>query len=348
LDVTMDEHTVAPDVQGARLAAVVEIVPTGVLIVDRDGKVQLMNDRALGMLGVELEYAPDEIPLDRALRTGEAVASQRLHLARRDGSTVAVDASAAAVRDSDGRIIGAVVVMRDIAEQVDDERTERAGRDFVTNAAHQLQSPVAGIISAVEVLQAGAKDGPERDVFLDHIERESNRLARLARALLILARAQTGVETPKDEIVALEPLLAEVAGSLRPTAGVRVDVACPRELAVVTSRELVEQALMNVAENAAKYTMEGRITLEGRRFDGGVEIVVSDTGPGIPRREQARVGDRFYRGTRNGSDGFGLGFSIVQSAIRALDGELDFGDAEGRGTVVRIRLPRGATLVESG
>lgn len=343
----MDDHVAAPE-ERALLAAVVEIVPAGVLIVDSDGKVRLMNDRASTMLRAGHEYPPDEFRLERVLNGDEQLIRERVQLARADGSEITINASASAVHDSAGRIIGALAVIHDITEQEDLERRERAQRDFVTNAAHQLQSPLAGIISAIEVLQAGAKDGPERDVFLGHIERESNRLGRLARALLILARVQTGVEAPKSEIVALEPLFAEVRGTLRPAADVRIEVACPPELAVVTNRELVEQALMNVGENAAKYTTNGRISLEGRRLEDGVEIVVSDTGPGIPEGEHLRVTDRFYRAVPNGSDGFGLGFSIAQSAIRALDGQLDVGQAEGHGTVVRIRLPRAANLVEEG
>ncbi len=227
-----------------------------------------------------------------------------------------------------------------------DTSRERAEREFVTNAAHQLQGPLAGIISAVEVLQAGAKDGPERDTFLGHIERESNRLARLTRALLTLARAQTGVETPRAEVVALEPLLSGVGAGLRPATGVAVQVSCPHDLAVVTNHELVEQALVNVADNAAKYTSEGQITLAARRLDGAVEIAVTDTGPGIPEEEQARVTERFYRGA-NALDGFGLGFAIVRSAIRALEGELAIGAADGGGTVVTIGLRPAASIVAS-
>jgi two-component system sensor histidine kinase VicK len=343
--VRTDQRIVAGGDEGMQLAALVEHVPVGIVMVDRGGGVQMTNDRALRMLGERVISLRDgEHPLQRALRAGEIVDNERMRIVRPDGSTIAIHVSAAPVRDSGGRVIGAVGFFQNLAER---ERHERAGRDFVTNAAHQLQSPLAGIISAVEVLQAGAKHGPERDVFLGHIERESHRLARLARALLILARAQTGLETPRDEIVALEPLLAEIGASLRPAAGVGVDVRCPPELAVITNRELIEQALMNLAENATKYTTEGRITLAARLLGRTAEIVVSDTGPGIPEREQARVLDRFYRVTPNGSEGFGLGFAIVKSAVQALDGELEVGDAEGGGTVVRIRLQQAASLVES-
>ena len=100
---------------------------------------------------------------------------------------------------------------------------------------------------------------------------------------------------------------------MRPAHGVEVETSLRPELAVITNRELMEQALVNVADNAAKYTLAGRITIEGRAADEGAEIVVTDTGPGIPSEQQTRVLDRFYR-AGSSSEGFGLGFAIVRSA----------------------------------
>jgi signal transduction histidine kinase len=224
-------------------------------------------------------------------------------------------------------------------------RQESAEREFVTNAAHELQSPLTAIVSAIEVLQAGAKDTPERDVFLGHIERASARLARLARALLVLARAQTGAESPKTELVSLEALLSDVGSWLKTAENVRVDVSCPPEAAVLTNRELVEQAVFNVAENAAKYTAEGRIELAARVVDGRAEISISDTGPGISRAEQDRVFERFYRGEGAADAGSGLGLSIARAAAEAMGGEVELESAVRKGTVVRFHLPQGASLV---
>jgi PAS domain S-box-containing protein len=328
LEARVHERTREVDAERGRLAAVLEEIPAGLTIVDADGKFVMANAEAQRLLGDRL---------DREIEEG------RTEIVREDGTYVALEVSVAPIHDADGNQVGAVRLIQDVSDR---ERQERAEREFVTNAAHQLQSPLAGILSAVEVLQSGAKDGPQRDVFLSHIEREANRLARLARALLVLARAQTGHEAPKDQVVALEPLLAEARAALRPAAGVRVELDCPPDLAVVTNRELVEQAVMNVAENAAKYTKDGAITLSAQPVDGGVELVVSDTGPGISQTERPRVTERFYRGSIDGADGFGLGFAIVRSAVEALDGELDVAERDEGGTVVRIRLGKRASLVE--
>ncbi|HEV2712736.1 MAG TPA: HAMP domain-containing sensor histidine kinase [Gaiellaceae bacterium] len=225
-------------------------------------------------------------------------------------------------------------------------RQESAEREFLTNAAHELQSPLTAIVSAIEVLQAGAKDTPERDIFLDHIERASARLTRLARALLVLARAETGSEPPRTELVALDELLTDVAVSLRPAAGVAVDVLCPPDAAALTNRELVEHALRNVAENAAKYTAEGTIEIAAEVADGRAEIRVSDTGRGIPPEEQGRVFERFFGGDGTAGGGFGLGLAIARAAADALGGEIELESTVGKGTVVRLRLPQGVSLIQ--
>lgn len=327
LEARVEERTRDLEAERARLAAVIDQIPAGLTIVRADGSAVMANAEAHRLLGDRVDDDLDE---------------GRMEIAQDDGGYAVLDVRTAPVLDAGGTEVGAVRILHDVSEL---EEKERAEREFVTNAAHQLQSPLAGILSAVEVLQAGAKDGPQRDIFLRHIERESHKLARLARALLILARAQTGQEAPKDQVVALEPLLSETRAAMRAAAGVSVDVDCPRELAVVTNRELVEQALMNVADNAAKYTTEGTITLSARPHGGGVEIAVSDTGSGIPPSEQEHVLERFYRGSINGSEGFGLGFAIVRSALDALGGELHLSEREGGGTVVRIRLRHAASLV---
>lgn len=325
------------EAERARLAAVVEQIPAGLMILDGDGRMVIANAEARRLLGERVSDGIEGLP---ALAY-EPVEEGRVEVVRA-GDEMLLEVRIAPILDSGGQRVGAIQLFQDVSVR---ERLERAEREFVANAAHQLQSPLAGIISAVEVLQAGAKDSEERDTFLGHIEREANRLGRLTRALLVLARAQTRVETPKDEIVALQPLLSEVRAELRPAPGVRVEVDCPPELAAITNRELVEQALLNVAENSAKYTSEGRITLAAHPLDGGVELLVSDTGPGIPRSLRGRVTERFFRGARHGSDGFGLGFAIVQSAVEALDGELDLAESEGGGTLVRIRLKQAASVV---
>jgi two-component system phosphate regulon sensor histidine kinase PhoR len=228
-------------------------------------------------------------------------------------------------------------VLDDLTEQ---ERRELAEREFVSNAAHELRTPLTTIIGAVEVLQAGAKENPlERDRFLAHIEREAARLARLAYALLALARAHAGEERPRLEPTPLEPLLREVAADLRPYDGVAVDIECKPDLSAHANRDLLEQALRNLGENAAKHTPSGRVVLRAYSAGRHVRIEVEDTGVGMSSETQRHVFDRFYRGHRD-PEGFGLGLAIVRQAVRSLDGRIELDSAPGEGTRVRIVLER--------
>jgi signal transduction histidine kinase len=229
----------------------------------------------------------------------------------------------------------ALLVVDDLTEQ---ERRELAEREFVSNAAHELRTPLTTIIGAVEVLQAGAKEDPvERDRFLGHIERESGRLARLARAMLTLARAHSGQEQPRVEAVELAPLLRDVAAGLQPHAGVAVDVEVANGLAVEANRDLLEQALRNLGENAAKHTARGSVILRAYGDGNTVTIEVEDSGPGISPEVQRHVFDRFYRGERD-AHGFGLGLAIVRESVRTLGARIELDSSPGEGTVFRIVL----------
>jgi PAS domain S-box-containing protein len=219
------------------------------------------------------------------------------------------------------------------------ERRERAEREFVANAAHELRTPLTAITGAIEVLQAGAKeDATERDRFLEHIERESARLGRLSTALLVLARAQMGVESPRLEVVPIRPILELVAEESHPASGVTIEVSCQPDVAVFANRTLLEQAVTNLASNAAKQTHDGTIWLRGiDDGNGWVALEVADTGTGIPPEAQLRAAERFYRA--GGAEGFGLGLAIATESARALGGRLELDSEPGRGTTARIVLP---------
>jgi two-component system phosphate regulon sensor histidine kinase PhoR len=258
----------------------------------------------------------------------------------RDGRpAVVLEVNAAPVRNARGEIVAAVAAFNDVTAR---EQRERIEREFVQNAAHQLRTPLAAITSAVAVLQAGASEDPvARGKFLEHIARESDRLARLTRSLLVLARAQTAQEEPELERVELEPLLRRVADSLDVAPEVEVEISCRREVTALVNRDLVEEALASIAGNAAKYTTEGTIALRASRNGRRTVVVeVVDSGPGIPEAFRARLFDRFARGSVDGSPGFGLGLAIASQAVAAMGGTLEIDSEHGKGTTARLKLIR--------
>jgi signal transduction histidine kinase len=231
----------------------------------------------------------------------------------------------------------ALLVIADVSAR---ERRERAEREFVANAAHELRTPLAAIANAIEALQLGAKEEPgDRDRFLEVIDRQATRLGRLVRSLLALARTQTRQEPLQLGPVPLQPLFDEVAAELDLPESVTLEVSCPDSLAALGQRGLLEQVVGNLAANAAKHTERGRIVLSARPAGPDrVQIEVRDTGPGISPADQERIFDRFYQSRNGRSDGFGLGLAIVREAVRALGGVVEIDSVRDRGTAVRVTL----------
>jgi signal transduction histidine kinase/HAMP domain-containing protein len=328
-----------------RLEQLLERLHEGVLLLDPELRIVVANAQATRILEAELAEG-DELPDPWPEFSLHSVASRLFE----DGGEPA-ELRVAADEETVYLVVGippaaagdnALLVLTDVSER---ERRERAEREFVTNAAHELRTPLTTITGAVEVLQSGAKEIPEeRDRFLAHIERDSKRLVRLARALLVLVRAQTTEEAPRLETVELRPLLEEVASSLVPAAGVEVEVSCPSGLAVLTQPDLAEQALGNAAANAVKHTAQGAVELRAWAAEKGTVVVeVRDTGSGMSGVVKRRVFDRFYRGDSRDGEGFGLGMAIVNESVRALGGTVRVDSVSGVGTTVRITLPIAGT-----
>jgi signal transduction histidine kinase len=218
-------------------------------------------------------------------------------------------------------------------------RHDRVMREFVRNAAHQLRTPLTGIATAVEVLQSGAKDNPaDRDRFLGHIERDAARLTRIARGLLVLARAQSGEQNLRLELVDLCPLLDRLGAEAEPAPGVTVEVTCPPGTTAFAEPNLLQEALAELLVNATAHTQVGRVRLAASATDDHVDIDVVDTGEGVLPEHRTRIFEPFYRIGESG-EGFGLGLAIAAQAARAMDGELRATDVPGGGTAFTIRLP---------
>jgi signal transduction histidine kinase len=324
-----------------RMERLLEQLHEGVVAIDRDLTVEFANARASALFGVPLtpgEPLPDPWPstpthpLARGLFAVGAEATS-VHVHPEPSRTIVVTGLPPSL---DGT--PAVLVLVDATER---QRRERAEREFVTNAAHELRTPLTAIANAIDALQAGAKADPdERDRFLLLVQRQTSRLGGLVRALLTLARAETGEEHVRLEPIALEPLLADVISDSE-TYGIPIALDVSDDLAVLGHRDLLRQALANLVRNAATHGAGVDVRV-GAYPDphGKVRLEVSDRGPGMTRLEADRVFDRFYRAEKSGIPGHGLGLAIVSAAIRAMDGELAVDAVPGDGTTVSIVLAR--------
>jgi signal transduction histidine kinase len=324
----------------ARLERLLDRLNEGVLLIDRGLEVEYANDRARELL--DLGRDPGDVvtalpPSAMAIRSLAAdlfklELPEQLRIVAGDRTLLVTGIPPGRGGDN------AIVVMFDEAQQ---ENIERVQREFATNAAHELRTPLAAIVTAVEMLQTGAMDDPwARDEFIEVIAREADRLTRLTRALLVLARSELRDESPRLLRVEVRPLLEQVAASQPSRNGVGVSVECAPTLALATDSDLLEQALSNVVANAIQNTERGSVNLRGHRENGTVVIEVEDTGAGIPDAGKERIFDRFYRGG-SAADGFGLGLSIAHKSVVALGGEITLDSTPALGTTVRILLPVG-------
>jgi len=241
------------------------------------------------------------------------------------------------VLDGRRRRKGPDLILLQLVDVTGRVRRRRAGEDFVVNAAHEFLSPLTAIAGSAHVLRDGGEADPEvRDRFLRHIMDATERLMGISRALLVLARAEAGMEPPRLDLVPIRPLLDEVAAA---TARELV-VDCSNDAVALADPDLLRQALSNLVENARAHS-EGSI---GVRVEDGpgakLRIEIADTGSGILPEHLERVTDRFFSGAGRDSIGFGIGLSIAARSLSAAGGTLTFKSDRG-GTRAVVELPTG-------
>lgn len=330
-----------------QLRALIEQLHEGIVGIREDLTVVVANGRASTLLGEDVQEgaplcdpwpAADLHAFARELFSGGSE-TRAIRVATAPDHTFAVTG----VPASGSRT--AVLVVTDVSEQ---ERRERAEREFVANAAHELRTPLAAITSAVEVLQQGAKDEPaERDRFLALVERQTTRLDRLGRALLTLARAQSRAEPLPLVPVDVSALLQEVAEDMELP---ETDLELRPSTVALAHSDLLRHAIENLVANARKHADGKGLAVSVAESDGSVLIEVRDNGPGMTPAEAARSAERFFRSGDRDAEGFGLGLSIAREVARAVGGRLEIETRVGGGTTARmiLRSATPAALVTSG
>jgi len=239
----------------------------------------------------------------------------------------------------------ALLVLRDLTAE---RRADRVRRDFIANASHELRTPVTAIRAAAETLLDGGLDLPDqaRD-FVRMISRHAARLSRLTDDLLDLSRLETGDWKPQTGPVQLAPLSEAVLELFRDAAGEKeivLSADVPERLRANADRRALEQIIVNLLDNAVKFTPKsGRVTLLGDGLGPAVMLSVVDTGPGIEPRHQPRIFERFYRADAGRSrelGGTGLGLAIVKHLAHAMGGEVGL-ESSANGSRFWVRLPSG-------
>ncbi len=340
-----------------RLSGILEGMQEGVLFLDQDQRVALVNPALREMLllspdviGKKLEQTVRHPGLkellERATLSSEPVTREL------EGTELKPRQLLVRAARLEGAKGGVFAVFVDITEI---RRLESVRRDFVANVSHELRTPVTAIRSAAETLQVSAKSDPKAAAtFMAIIERNAERLQGLVEDLLDLSRIESQKYSLNPEPVDVEQMFSQVATLFRERAARRsvqlkyeASSSLPR---VWSDPRALEHILMNLVDNAVKYAGEGaQVHLHASETEGRVRIVVQDNGPGIAKAHLHRLFERFYRvdtGRSRDLGGTGLGLSIVKHLAESMGGSVAVESTVGSGTTFTVTLPEAEPVAQ--
>jgi two-component system phosphate regulon sensor histidine kinase PhoR len=334
-----------------RLDAILKTMREGVLAVDHQMRVQFSNLALENALGLKAPVARDT-PLVAVVRDPAFLsliagvvasgnpATCRLQFAAGDSAVFEAHASPFAVPPHRG----ALAILHDITGI---ERLERVRRDFVANVSHELRTPLAAIRGYAETLLGGAlEDESNNRRFVEIIQAQAIRLNNIATDLLTLSDLESGRTDAEPGSISVEEAVNTALATVETEASLR-DVKLIRgvvEDARVTGHAIrLEQALVNLLDNAVKFNKPGgEVRIDARADAGRIVVSVSDTGAGIPSSDVPRIFERFYRVDRARSravGGTGLGLSIVKHVVERMDGAISVESRLGQGSTFTVSLP---------
>lgn len=327
--------------QKEELGSVLASIREGLFVVDMDGRIVLANDAFRRFAGEEVLEGRLYFEVVRSSSLYDVL--KRSHDARADASGEVV------VRDRTllcrvaflPELAKRVVTLQDLTEIRD---LERIKKDFVANVSHELKTPLTAIKGFVETLEG--RIGEEAQSALRTIGRNTDRLIAVVEDLLVLSELEEKGLLMETEPIDLRASAAAVVAIFEKAAaakGLALAVESDPDLpAVAADPYQMERLLVNLVDNAVKYTERGRVVIRLRRAAGRAVLEVSDTGPGIPEEHLPHIFERFYvvdKSRSRKSGGTGLGLSIVKHIALAHRGSVDVTSRPGEGTTFRVALP---------
>jgi two-component system phosphate regulon sensor histidine kinase PhoR len=336
----------------SRLDDVLSSMQEGVLLVDAGGRLQLANRAVTEMLNLRTKVIGEKLEnlldprgallalLERA-RAGHD-GTNEIQLARPQSRVLLAN-----VRRVTGGSGGVLCVLVDLT---DERRLQNVRRDFVANASHELRTPIAAISSAVETLVDAAANDPEAAAhFTRMIARNAERLRNLVDDLLALSRLESGTMHAELQSTRLSTIADAIVASFAEAAerkGTELRSLVPAGLEATADGRGLEHVLGNLVDNAIKYSPDrAHVTITAQETSLGVELSVSDDGPGIPVEHRERIFERFYRvdaGRSRDLGGTGLGLAIVRHWVDAMGGTVQVKSSSSKGTEFCVSLQQEA------
>ena len=342
--------------QRNELDAVFSSMVEGVIAVDTDECIINMNHatvhffdcRPAQMQGRSIQEVIRNTELQKFIRSILAGNTQiEKDIALFSGTERVVNAHGTVLHDAAGDSIGALIVLNDVTRL---RKLENIRRDFVANVSHEIKTPITAIKGFVETLRdGGTKNTEQTERFLEIIDRHAKRLEAIIEDLLNLSRIEQDSE---KNIRLTETIVADVIRNSAQicmekaiSKNINMEVSCNENISAKMEPRLFEQALVNLLDNAIKFSGEGSdILLTATQAENEVVIDVSDHGCGIEKKHIPRLFERFYRVDKARSrnlGGTGLGLSIVKHIAQAHSGHISVESVVGKGSTFSIHLPKG-------
>lgn len=340
--------------QEAILSSMVE----GVVAVDREDRILTINQAAGKILGVDsfesigrpiqevIRVSQLAILADRSRQSGVPV-EEDFQVSGKENDTY-LQAHANVLRDGRGAIIGTVIVLNDVTRI---RQLENIRREFVANVSHELRTPLTLVKGYVETILESGVDSPEdTERFIRIISRHVDRLNNIIEDLLSLSRIEQSadhqeISLQKGQVAEIADQVIEIQRSAAEERRITIRNLCPPDLVAKFSHSLLEQALLNLVDNAVKYSPDGStVSISALKTEGMVAVQVTDNGPGISTEHHGRIFERFYRVDRGRSrdlGGTGLGLAIVKHIAIAMGGRVAVDSALGKGSTFTIFLNAG-------
>lgn len=324
----------------------------GMLVTDSESRITMLNPAAGRLLGISFENVKGKPVSEAALSNDLSELVARVLRTRIAGSLeisltnqrpVYLNVYVAPL-EHPGAIVGTIVVMHDLssAKQIDSVR-----RDFIANLSHELRTPLASMrLMAETIILRGRKDPEAAERFAGRIISEADRLTALSDDLLDLSKIESGRNAMDYKAFPLGNLIEQVAAEYILVAakkGIDLNTSISGDVLVQADKDSVVQILMNLIDNAVKYTSKGgKVQVSASQKGNDVVVMIADTGVGIPVDDLSRIFERFYRVDKarsRESGGTGLGLSIVRHLVEANSGKVTVESEHGHGSVFTFTLP---------
>jgi len=348
-----EEARRAQEIEKNKVAAVIQNLTDGLIMVDDQGRVALINQEAEKMLsvnkssvigrtleGLDGNYLKKVSELFRA--NGGVLDKKELVLT--DGKEFVLELTTAVVVDTTGREMGKLIILRDITRE---KTIDRLKSDFVTIAAHQLRTPLSAIKWALNLVldgDLGKVDEKQAEV-LRRGNQSNERMIVLINDLLNVARIEEGRFIYKPREISFKDLIEEAESELQrliqeKNITVKIDA---EDIVTLVDKEKMTLAVKNLIENAINYSpSEGVIFISLKKHSDKLLFSIKDQGIGIPQKQQPLLFTRFFRGSnamKTDTEGTGLGLFIVKNVIESHDGKIWFESEEGKGSTFYFELP---------